>query len=79
MPPPEKLSTAWECKRDTIETGLPVTSLRAVIVKPSKYDEDGFVERFRRGFMPNTTVPYLASMTPPEVAGSRCEVHAVDE
>lgn len=50
-----------------------------MIVKPSKYDEDGFVERFRRGFMPNTTVPYLASMTPPEVAGSRCEVHAVDE
>jgi hypothetical protein len=50
-----------------------------VIVKPSKYDETGFVERFRRGFMPNTTVPYLASMTPPEVAGSPCEVRTVDE
>jgi hypothetical protein len=56
-----------------------VTSLRVVIVKPSKYDECSFVERFRRGFMPNSTVPYMASMTPPEVLGRRCDVHAVDE
>jgi radical SAM superfamily enzyme YgiQ (UPF0313 family) len=56
-----------------------MSSLRVVVVKPSKYDEAGFVERFRRGFMPNATVPYLASMTPPEVDGARCEVHAVDE
>jgi len=56
-----------------------VTCLRIVIVKPSKYDAGGFVERFRRGFMPNSTVPYLASMTPREVAGRRCEVVSVDE
>ena len=56
-----------------------MTSLRVVIVKPSKYDERGFVERFRRGFMPNSTVPYMASMTPPEVLGRRGDVHAVDE
>jgi radical SAM superfamily enzyme YgiQ (UPF0313 family) len=56
-----------------------VTTLRVLIVKPSKYDADGFVERFRRGFMPNSTVPYLASMTPAEVSGARCEVIAVDE
>jgi hypothetical protein len=56
-----------------------VTSLRVVIVKPSKYDESGSVERFRRGFMPNSTVPYMASMTPREVRGAPCEVHAVDE
>ena len=29
-------------------------SLRIVILKPSKYTLDGSVERFRRGFMPNT-------------------------
>ena len=46
-------------------------SLRVVIVKPSKYGADGFVERFRRGFMPNSTVPYIASMTPGGSAAAR--------
>jgi radical SAM superfamily enzyme YgiQ (UPF0313 family) len=54
-------------------------SLRVVIVKPSKYARDGFVERFRRGFMPNSTVPYLASLTPPVIAGQPCAVETVDE
>jgi radical SAM superfamily enzyme YgiQ (UPF0313 family) len=56
-----------------------VTTLRVLIVKPSKYDADGYVERFRRGFMPNSTVPYLASMTPSEISTAACEVVAVDE
>jgi hypothetical protein len=34
--------------------------LRVVIVKPSKYTADGYVERFRWGFMPNSTVPYCS-------------------
>src|SRR6185295_19390047 len=33
--------------------------LRVVILKPSKYTTNGHVERFRWGFMPNSTVPYL--------------------
>lgn len=53
--------------------------LRVVILKPSKYDPHGFVERFRLGFMPNSTVPYLRSMTPAEFEGASLEVHAVDE
>ena len=44
-------------------------ALQVVIIKPSKYLADGFVERFRRGFMPNSTVPYMRSMTPAEVGG----------
>jgi radical SAM superfamily enzyme YgiQ (UPF0313 family) len=56
-----------------------MSSLRVVIVKPSKYDSRGFVERFRRGFMPNSTIPHLASMTPIEIGGRRCEVETVDE
>jgi hypothetical protein len=36
------------------------TPLRVIIVKPSKYDVNGFVERFRWGFMPNSTAPYLS-------------------
>lgn len=53
--------------------------LRVIILKPSKYMADGYVERFRRGFMPNSTVPYMRSMTPPVVGGTPVEVHAVDE
>lgn len=52
---------------------------RRVIIKPSKYDADGFVERFRRGFMPNGTISHLASMTPDHVDGTACKVHTVDE
>jgi hypothetical protein len=55
------------------------TALRVVIVKPSKYALDGYVERFRWGFMPNSTVPYLRSMIPAAINGTRIEVHAIDE
>jgi hypothetical protein len=54
-------------------------TLRVIILKPSKYAADGFVERFRRGFMPNATVPYLAGLTPRRAGSALCEVHAVDE
>src|SRR5213594_3592983 len=53
--------------------------LRVVILKPSKYGLSGYVERFRRGFMPNSTVPYIRSMTPAAIEGVTIETHAVDE
>ena len=53
--------------------------LRVLLVKPSKYAVDGFVERFRRGFMPNSTLWHLASLTPQQVDGHPCEVVTVDE
>ena len=53
--------------------------LQVIIIKPSKYMADGAVERFRRGFMPNSTVPYIRSMTPAEVDGTPVAVHAIDE
>ena len=53
--------------------------LRVVIIKPSKYTTDGYVERFRWGFMPNSTVPYIRSMTPRTVCGRAVDVHTVDE
>ncbi len=37
-------------------------SLRIVVIKPSKYDHEGFVERYHKGFMPNATIPFIASM-----------------
>jgi hypothetical protein len=53
--------------------------LRVIILKPGKYAADGFVERFRRGFMPNSTLPHLRAMTPARVGAHACEVRAIDE
>lgn len=55
------------------------TPLRVVVLKPSKYLPDGFVERFRWGFMPNSTAPHMRSMTPAAVGETPVEIHAVDE
>jgi hypothetical protein len=55
------------------------SALRVIVLKPSKYGRDGFVERFRRGFMPNSTVAYLKSLTPEAVDGVPCSVTAIDE
>ncbi len=51
--------------------------LRVVILKPSKYTADGYVERFRWGFMPNSTVPYVRAMTPSCVGGTAVDVHPI--
>src|SRR5512144_518237 len=53
--------------------------LRVVIIKPSKYGMGGYVERFRRGFMPNSTIPYIRSMTPESIDGIPIQTHAIDE
>lgn len=53
--------------------------LRVMIIKPSKYGPSGYVERFRRGFMPNSTVPYIRSMTPASIDGVPIETYAIDE
>jgi hypothetical protein len=61
-------------------------TLRVVILKPSKYGIHDRVERFRRGFMPNSTIPYLRGMTPTQLDGriqthkhSRCCVGCPDD
>ena len=53
--------------------------LRVVLIKPSKYGRDGFVERFRRGFMPNSTLLHIKSMTPALLDGYSITVETVDE
>src|SRR5438105_544759 len=54
-------------------------TLRVVIIKPSKYGIHGDVERFRRGFMPNSTITYLRSMTPENFDGCSIQTFIVDE
>ncbi len=56
-----------------------MAGLRVVVLKPGKYGRDGDVERFRRGFMPNSTIPYIASMTPRSIGTVPIDVHSVDE
>jgi len=53
--------------------------LRVVFVKPSKYNRAGQVERFRKGFMPNSTLLHLKSMTPSEVDGCPIVIETIDE
>jgi len=54
-------------------------SMRVVIIKPSKYDVDGFIERYRKGFMPNSTVPFIRSMIPSSHRGVAINVVSIDE
>jgi len=57
----------------------PGKPLRVVLIKPSKYAADGAVERFQFGFMPNSTLPHLASLTPAQVDGHDIRVRRIDE
>lgn len=54
-------------------------SLKVVIIKPSKYLANRTVERFHRGFMPNSTVPHMHSRVPPEMDHLPIETQAIDE
>lgn len=53
--------------------------LRVLLLKPSKYATDGYVERFRKGFMPNSTLAHMRSLTAASAVGDRCETVAIDE
>jgi radical SAM superfamily enzyme YgiQ (UPF0313 family) len=55
------------------------STLRVVLLKPSKYRPDGFVERFRWGYMPNGTLPHIRSLTPPRLDAVPLSVHCIDE
>ena len=53
--------------------------LRVLLVKPSKYDPEGYVQRYWRGFMPNSTLRHLRALTPPMVHNRPVAVSIVDE
>ena len=62
-----------------ISEGAMPQALQVVIIKPSKYLADGVAERFSRGFIRNSTVPYMPSMVPAEVDGMPVETQTIDE
>lgn len=54
-------------------------NLKVVLVKPSKYDESGYVERFRLGYLPNSTLNHIRSLTPTAIDGVGIAIHCIDE
>jgi hypothetical protein len=42
---------------------LPFKKLRIVLIKPSKYDDDGYVIRFWKGVLPSNTLNVLHGLT----------------
>ncbi len=56
-----------------------MTTLKVVLIKPSKYAVDGYVERFKSGFMPNATLYHIAALTPNYITSVQVITHAVDE
>ena len=53
--------------------------LHVVLVKPSKYDQSGYVERFRLGYLPNATLNHIRAMTPAAIDGVEITTHCIDE
>lgn len=56
-----------------------MTTLKVVLIKPSKYDVDGYVERFKTGYMPNATLYHIAGLTPKNINSVRVSTHTIDE
>ncbi len=58
---------------------MPANALRVILIKPSKYGLDGTVERFRFGFMPNSTLAHIKSLTPRLLDGVLIHTVTFDE
>ncbi len=56
-----------------------MATLKVVLIKPSKYSIDGYVERFKTGYMPNATLYHIAGLTPKHIGSVQIEAHTVDE
>lgn len=53
--------------------------LRVVLIKPSKYDANGFVQRYKSGLMPNATLSHIATLTPDRMSGTQIQLEYIDE
>ncbi len=56
-----------------------MSTLKVVLIKPSKYGIDGYVERFKTGYMPNATLYHIAGLTPPLINSVKVNIHTIDE
>src|SRR5919197_3932474 len=57
------LSQSGRESRDTSTSKLPFKKFRIILIKPSKYDDDGYVIRFWKGVLPSNTLNVLHGLT----------------
>ncbi len=59
------LGQVTSTRESTIETSIkpPFKQFRIVLIKPSKYDDDGYVIRFWKGVLPSNTLNVLHGLT----------------
>ena len=56
-----------------------MTTLKVVLLKPSKYADNGYVDRFKTGYMPNATLYHIAGLTPKHIDSVQITTHIIDE
>src|SRR5262245_22893280 len=56
------LSSSVPLVRPASREATPCRTLRVYFIKPSKYDEQGYVLRFWKGVLPNNTLTALAAL-----------------
>lgn len=76
-PPPEPA-------RSLSREASPVSKVQLYLIKPSQYDEDGYVVRHWRGVLPSNTLACLAGLTEDLIAQKRLgeitvNIHVLDE
>src|SRR5919197_2524003 len=55
--------TSGRESRDTSTSKLPFKKFRIILIKPSKYDDEGYVIRFWKGVLPSNTLNVLHGLT----------------
>src|SRR5262245_55873508 len=59
---PSQVSTSLPLVRPVSREATPCRTIRVYFIKPSKYDEQGYVLRFWKGVLPNNTLTALAAL-----------------
>ena len=60
--PRKRLSAAYSANSLSVLTPAPRRRVRVYFIKPSRYDDQGYVEYFRWGVQPNNTLTVLAAL-----------------
>jgi len=56
-----------------------MTTIKVVLVKLSKYAVDGYVERFKAGYMSNATLYHITGLTPKYINSVKVITNTIDE
>lgn len=73
------LITAGQCRKKSKRELTEMKPIRVVLIKPSQYDYNNYVARYRYGLMPNSTLSHVGGLTPENLDGHPVEIHMIDE